>query len=121
MGETATRRKRVSRRIWWLLALIAVGALLLLAEARRRSGLYWYDVAEGYAYAFPDARTVPVEISERGITVPELPIGDAWLALKQGGEGVYPAKRAQAQKTRWLYAEVLPSAQPRKGKRDARS
>ena len=58
--------------VWVLVVAIVATLVLLTAEARRRAGLYWYEVEADYQYAFSDAHVVPVEIASNGVELPEL-------------------------------------------------
>ena len=62
-----------------LVAVLATALVVVLAvEARRRSGLYWYDVASDYRYDFiGDAVTLtPIDVEADGFEWPE--IGAGW-------------------------------------------
>jgi LmbE family N-acetylglucosaminyl deacetylase len=52
--------------------VLAAALILGTTEARRRQGLYWYEVQADYEYAFSEAHVVPVEITSDGVDIPEL-------------------------------------------------
>lgn len=69
---TPKHRRRLVRRLGVGLVLL-IATILLFTEARRRQGLYWYEVDDDYRFEFAERHlarmTVPV--SREGIVLPE--------------------------------------------------